>query len=302
MLKKVSLYAFSKGKQCFVKDENGKRLNCTNEDIFDTLVANEGNTVELEFDDAGNIIGINLPEDNTPENNAPEEPADVPAEPAKNAPAKKAAAKPAEKPAEPAPAETPAEPGIESFDPASVNTSTEGAEDAPVSNAFPLLNANEIEVRVSQIFDWGVQLLLYKNARCDQERMDAKFGPMGWQKSYQSIDAKLFCIVSVRDPETGEWIAKSDVGVESNTEAEKGQASDAFKRACVVWGSGRELYSAPNITVPANKTVIEKNKNGKLICKDKFAVQSIGYDKDRRICSLEIVSASAKDVVYRFRK
>mgnify|MGYP003322949169 CR=1 FL=1 len=106
----------------------------------------------------------------------------------------------------------------------------------------------------------------------------------------------------VIDPETGEWVAKSDVGVESNTEAEKGQASDAFKRACVCWGSGRELYSAPNITVPANKTVIEKNKNGKLICKDKFAVQSIGYDKDRRICELAIFSASAKDVVYRFRK
>ncbi|MBQ5616837.1 MAG: hypothetical protein IIU90_03675, partial [Bacteroidaceae bacterium] len=145
-------------------------------------------------------------------------------------------------------------------------------------------------------------LLLYKNARCDQERLDAKYGPMGWQTSYQFLDGKLFCSVSVRNPDTGEWVSKMDVGTPSNTEADKGQASDAFKRACVCWGSGRELYSAPEIKVYADKTQIKKNAKGKLVCYDKFVVKSIGYDEKRRINKLEIYGAYHKDIVFRFSK
>jgi hypothetical protein len=169
------------------------------------------------------------------------------------------------------------------------------------STLFPLLNANEIEIRVGQIFDWGVTLLLYKDARCDLQRLDSVCGPFGWQKAYQTIDGRLYCIVSIKDPETGEWVSKSDVGTESNTEAEKGQASDAFKRACVCWGSGRELYSAPEIIVKSQDTRIEKNTKGKLVCKDAFSVKSIGYDENRNIVQLTIVN-SRGNVVFKYNK
>jgi hypothetical protein len=57
---------------------------------------------------------------------------------------------------------------------------------------------------------------------------------------------------------TEEWIWKQDVGTESNTEKEKGQASDAFKRACFNWGIGRELYEYPLIQVKLNDNEFDK--------------------------------------------
>ena len=78
----------------------------------------------------------------------------------------------------------------------------------------------------------------YLDARQVQERFDSVCGAGKWQNSY--------------DPETGrssiglyldgDWIWKSDVGTESNVEKVKGMASDAFKRAAVLWGVGRFLY------------------------------------------------------------
>ena len=63
---------------------------------------------------------------------------------------------------------------------------------------------------------------------------------LNWKREHEVIDGKLFCSVSIYDPEKKEWISKSDVGTESFTEKEKGESSDSFKRACVNWGIGRE--------------------------------------------------------------
>ena len=78
------------------------------------------------------------------------------------------------------------------------------------------------------------------------------------------------------------WVWKSDCGVESNTEAQKGEASDSFKRACFNWGIGRELYTAPVIWIPAEKCTIS---NGK--CYDKFEVEKIIIE-EKRIVALAI--------------
>ncbi len=151
------------------------------------------------------------------------------------------------------------------------------------------LEASEIEARVGQIYEGqGLTLLLYKDARVDMAVLDEAFGAMNWQKHYELIDGKIFCTVEIWDKEKGQWVSKQDVGVESNTEAEKGQASDAFKRACVNIGIGRELYSAPFIWISADKTKIVKNTKGKLTTKDKFKVNVITYDDKRKIASLQI--------------
>lgn len=151
------------------------------------------------------------------------------------------------------------------------------------------LEASEIEARVGQIYDGkGLTLLLYKDARVDMSVLDEAFGTMNWQKHYELIDGKIFCTVEIWDEKKSQWIAKQDVGVESNTEAEKGQASDAFKRACVNIGIGRELYSAPFIWIGADKTEIVKNAKGKLTTRDKFKVNVITYDDKRKIASLQI--------------
>lgn len=168
---------------------------------------------------------------------------------------------------------------------------------------FRKLRANEIDCRVAQISEKGVTLLLYKDARVDMTLLDETVGPGRWQRQHELINGNLFCNVGIwfdRANGYGEWVWKQDVGTESNTEAEKGQASDSFKRACVNWGIGRELYSAPFIWIKATDCEIKQSRNGKLACYDKFKVKSIDYNARREICSLEIINTKTSRVVYSY--
>lgn len=101
---------------------------------------------------------------------------------------------------------------------------------------FRTLRADEIDARIAQVKETGVSLLLYKDARCDMNILDETFGAFGWERNHEVIDGRLYCTVKIKDPDSGEWISKQDVGTESYTEKEKGQASDSFKRACFNWG------------------------------------------------------------------
>lgn len=158
-----------------------------------------------------------------------------------------------------------------------------------------LLKADEIECRVSIINEKGLSLLLYKDARVDQKILDETFGAFGWKRSHQSIEGNLYCTVEIFDKETGQWVAKQDVGTMNYSEKEKSQASDSFKRACFNWGIGRELYTAPFIWIPAGKTVIQ-NRENRYCCNDRFSVSSIGYNEDREINALMIVNEKGQKV------
>ena len=163
-----------------------------------------------------------------------------------------------------------------------------------------LLGKEDIDVRVAQTLAGGnkvrVSLLLYKDARVDMKILDELFTPMGWKRTHKLIGDRLYCQVEVWDAEKKEWICKEDVGVESNTEAEKGQASDSFKRACVNWGIGRELYTAPRIMVELNENEYTKDQNNRIKVWATFSVKSIGYDsKTRTITSLVIQDKFGKD-------
>lgn len=112
------------------------------------------------------------------------------------------------------------------------------------------LSIEEIDFRVQSVnAGMYATILAYKDARVDMIRLDAVYGVDGWQKKYELIDNHLFCSVGVWSEKAKEWIWKQDVGTESNTEKEKGEASDAFKRACFNFGIGRELYEYPLIQV-----------------------------------------------------
>ena len=167
-------------------------------------------------------------------------------------------------------------------------------------NLIRLLKADEIECRVAVIKENGLSLLLYKDARVDQRILDETFGPFGWKRSHQSIEGNLYCTVEILDKETGEWVAKQDVGTMSYSEKEKGQASDSFKRACFNWGIGRELYTAPFIWIPAGKAAItykeDQNQVRRFCCNDRFSVSSIRYNDDREISALVIVNEGGQPV------
>jgi hypothetical protein len=160
--------------------------------------------------------------------------------------------------------------------------------------AFRNLRADEIEVRVDRINQNGCALLLYKDARCDMNVLDETVGSENWQRKHSRDNAN--CIVSIWSDERKQWIEKEDTGTESYTEKTKGLASDSFKRACVNWGIGRELYTAPFIWVSAAKFKIEQ-KNGKYTTYDKFKVSKLVVD-NKRIVELAIINARTGQQVY----
>jgi hypothetical protein len=162
---------------------------------------------------------------------------------------------------------------------------------------FRLLKPHEIECRVGTINEKGLTLLLYKDARCDMNLLDES--EVKWKREHQLINDKLFCTVSIWDDEIKEWVGRQDVGVESNTEATKGEASDSFKRACFNWGIGRELYTAPFIWIANSKYNGTTNKAGKPATYDKFSVTNIKYDEaSREITGLVIKNNNTNQGVF----
>lgn len=165
-----------------------------------------------------------------------------------------------------------------------------------MENMFRDLKSNEIDVRIAQITEKGVSLLLYKDARVDQDILDETVGNMNWQRKHTRDNAN--CIVEIWDKDKSQWIAKEDTGTESFTEKEKGLASDSFKRACFNWGIGRELYTAPFIWIPADKCTIVKNpQTNKLVCRDKFSVNAIEIT-NKVITGLSIRNDTTKTIVF----
>lgn len=164
---------------------------------------------------------------------------------------------------------------------------------------FRDLTADEIECRVAQATEKGVSLLLYKDARCDQIILDETVGQFGWMRQHTRDNAN--CIVSIWDEKKGQWILKEDTGTESNTEKEKGLASDSFKRACFNWGIGRELYTAPFIWInPDGCTALKQDQNGRWKCYDKFEVQKIIIEK-KKIVALAIMNSKTRKNVYQWQ-
>lgn len=162
-------------------------------------------------------------------------------------------------------------------------------------NKIRRLNPDEIECRVSQVTAKGCSLLLYKTARTDRAILDETFGEL-WQNDFKVIDDKMYGGIGIYNKELNQWLWRWDCGTESNTEKEKGQASDAFKRAGFKWGIGIELYTAPFIWLNV-KT--EKNEKGKYQLDNKFAkysVKSIDYADNGCIKDLIIVDANNTQV------
>ena len=162
---------------------------------------------------------------------------------------------------------------------------------------FRKLKASEIDARVATVTDKGCSLLLYKDARVDQNILDEAVGCLNWQRSHQLMGDRLYCTVSIWDEDKKQWISKQDVGTESYTEKEKGQASDSFKRACFNLGIGRELYTAPFIWIPSPKVDLVINGDRKTTY-DKFSVEDIGYDEEGNINRLVIRNTKKNMIVF----
>ena len=170
---------------------------------------------------------------------------------------------------------------------------------------FRPLNPDEVELRVDQTGKangrvWA-RYLIYKDARVDQRLLDETVGPLRWQKSYEFLDGKLYCTVSIRDDALKTWVSKQDVGTESNTEKVKGEASDAFKRACFCWGLGRELYTAPKNLYIDLKDGEYSLKDGKIQPKGQlFKVTVMDVDDDKRIITRLVITDNYGNVRFEY--
>lgn len=161
-----------------------------------------------------------------------------------------------------------------------------------MARKFRFLTADEIECRVAQCSDKGVQLLLYKTARTDAALLDEVY-PDAWQNDFKVIDGKMYGGIGIKV--NSEWLWRWDCGTESNMEAEKGEASDAFKRAGFKWGIGAELYSSPFVWVKPENCKIENRK-----CYDRFKVAGIDYDENGKINFLAIDNVSLHKAAFMY--
>lgn len=191
---------------------------------------------------------------------------------------------------------------------------------------FRTLREEEIELRVGKVSENGYTLLLYKDARCDMNILDETVGAENWQRDHKEVKGNLYCGVGINrnydnklpivDSNNNivdyrqinvepEWIWKWDCGIESREDKEgnqkKGEASDSFKRACVNWGIGRELYTVPVIKVYCE--TIEEKFGNKTTYKlpdtekwRKFKVKEIVYNDKREITKLVIVDSKGVQV------
>lgn len=155
---------------------------------------------------------------------------------------------------------------------------------APIT--FRDLKADEIECRAQYFNDkfkpTTVKITLYKTARADMNILDETVGNTQWERLHQEIKGVLYCGIGIH-MQDGTIVWKWDCGKESNTEAQKGEASDAFKRAGFCWGIGRKLYTTPTISISLN----EKDFYNDKLCQS-FSVKEIQYT-DNKISYLSIV-------------
>lgn len=167
---------------------------------------------------------------------------------------------------------------------------------------FRTLQPDEVELRVGMANAKGFSLLLFKNARIDMQLLDETVGCMNWQRSHEVVDGRLCCTVSIYDAEKQCWVSKQDVGTESQTEKDKGQFSDSFKRACFNIGIGRELYSSPFVWISGHVEPDARARSG-YKAEPKYVnglnVSAIEYTEKRTIKKLVIEDADG-EIAYSF--
>lgn len=152
---------------------------------------------------------------------------------------------------------------------------------------FRTLMADEIECRpqgMGKDYPDKEKLLLYMDSRVVVNLLNETVGNLGWQTELGTAGGQMVGKLGIRNPETGEWVWKSDTGSESNIEAEKGQVSDIYKRLLARWGV-KELYTAPYM-------VFQKGQ----IKEQGFKVSEIEYNERREITHLRLVNRYGKQV------
>jgi len=161
------------------------------------------------------------------------------------------------------------------------------------------IDLKHVDFRVQSVNKGGyATILAYKDARVDMHLLDSIVGPGNWQRKHVLVGTQLYCCVGIYNPEIKEWVWKMDVGTESNTEKEKGQASDAFKRACFNWGIGRNLYAFPRMSIKLEGNEVE-DYQGKKRATFNFKIKDwswkVAYNSDGDVTAFVAIDQNGKN-------
>lgn len=158
------------------------------------------------------------------------------------------------------------------------------------------LSIEQIDFRLQSINNGKyATILAYKDARADMQKLDESFTPLGWKREHTRDNKN--CIVSVWCDEKKLWVSKEDTGTESNTEQEKGLASDSFKRACFNWGIGRELYDYPLISIKLKDSEVQETGKAKPKYKSSFNLKLKEWTWISNFLDGKIIGLACKDNV-----
>lgn len=161
---------------------------------------------------------------------------------------------------------------------------------------FRTLKPEEIKVRIGNITQFGASLVMYVEARTIMDILDGTVGAENWESDYKDVKGVLYGGIGIYSEKKENNIWKWDCGTESFSEKEKGESSDAFKRAAVKWGISRELYKGPKVSVKVatqsrqdgkGYQIADKKDNSKL---SNAYVSDIAYDENRNIVKLIIMT------------
>lgn len=121
------------------------------------------------------------------------------------------------------------------------------------------LEPKEIEWKVVSIRERYTVIAPYASDLTIMERLDQAFGPFGWQVTLTPTGSGIIAEISVRDPETGKWVAKQGESRPSGMmETLEEVISEARRRAAIAWGIGRELYDYPEVRITGEHRYIPK--------------------------------------------
>lgn len=188
------------------------------------------------------------------------------------------------------------------------------------------LYEDEIEVKVIDTNLSDVTLALYTKPQVVYNLMDETYGADNWTCEHTAVpkgdgQVTMFCKVSVYDEERKRWISRDDAGEAIGTFfSDKSQSTDAFKRACAMFGVARELKTMPEAIVcrafvPAKdennngvkingfqqtKTLINVTveDDGTLSCHDHFSIVQYLLDEKGSICALCIKDDTTGERVF----
>lgn len=140
--------------------------------------------------------------------------------------------------------------------------------------------------------------LAYIDARCVMDRLDTICGPGHWQCNYTPATGMLLCNIGIHFPGGG-WTWKSDGAGTTDFEAEKGMASDAFKRAAVRFGIGRYLYDleTPWVALENEGRKIPDGERRKLDEAHDKAAQKLGWGPRAGVISYRLLLRLIQETV-----